>query len=292
MRSPCCLLALLGFDAGWALQVGTALPQRSIAMRPFAGRVAVMTAATAEEPTAPQPAIVVPPEGVLTLGPEGDAALAHLLEKTTEPSMQDTWRRAAFWENETASLLEIVNVLGRFESCTEWRDRTIFVPQEEINVRKEDERQSLTEGRHEMAMRMKCGERAALYQNLPNMPFKNAALASAIGLTVEDFQSLPVTRAPCEILYDAFAESRSTLIPYKVIDDRCKAMVNPDGTFNEVAFRVGWSKSCFLFIVGLFFFGKANFIWVLVGAKFLHDWQPDTIPTPKDMGLFKIFGVI
>ena len=32
--------------------------------------------------------------------------------------------------------------------------------------------------------------------------------------------------------------------------------------------------------------------WVLVGVKFLHDWKPDLIPGPKEMGLFKIWGIV
>ena len=142
-----------------------------------------------------------------------------------------------------------------------------------------------------MALRLKCGERAALFQNVPTRPFTNAELAKSIGLAVEDFEHLPVTRAACEILYDGLAESKSTLIPYAVLDARKDAMLSGGG-FNQVGFRVGWSKSCILFIIGLFFLGKANFIWVILAVKFLHDWQPDTIPGPKEMGLFKIWGIV
>lgn len=255
-----------------------------------------MTASVEESlASAPPPtveAIVVPPEGVREMSLAGEAVLSELLEKCPDSSMKDVWRRAAFWENETATMLELVNVLGRFESCSEWSDRSIFVTDGDISSREEDERQSLTKERHQMALRLKCGERAALWQNAPNLPFTNAELATSLGLTVEDFQRLPVTRAACEILYDGLAESRSTLIPYGTLDARRNAMVNADGTFNQVGFRVGWSKSCILFLVGLFLFGKANFIWVLVGVKFLHDWKPDLIPGPKELGLFKIWGIV
>ena len=50
-----------------------------------------------------------------------------------------------------------------------------------------------------MALRLKCGERAALWQNVPNFPFTNEALAASVGLTVDDFNRLPVTRAACEV---------------------------------------------------------------------------------------------
>ena len=76
-----------------------------------------------------------------------------------------------------------------------------------------------------------------------------------------------------------------------VLDERRNKMI-AGGNFNLNGFRLGWTKSCVLFIVGLFLFGKANFLWILVGAKLLHDWRPDLIPGPKELGLFKIWGIV
>ena len=72
------------------------------------------------------------------------AYLEELLTKTTDDSMREVWRRAAFWENETATLLEIVNVLGRYEKCAEWTPRTLFVDLDELGIKskEEDERQA------------------------------------------------------------------------------------------------------------------------------------------------------
>lgn len=257
-------------------------------------RSTVAMIASSDELAPAQPSMIdVGAEGVREMTSDGKAYLATLLEKCPDKSMQEVWRRAAFWENETATLLEIVNVLGRYESCSEWTARSLFVDldAEGVTSRSEDPRQGLTRERHSMALRLKCGERAALWQNVPNKPFTNAALAKSVGLTVEDLNSLPVTRAACEVLYDGLAESRSTLIPYGVLDARRNAMLL-DGGFNQGGFKVGWAKSCILFIVGFFLLGKANFIWVLLGVKFLHDWQPDVIPGPKEMGLFKIWGIV
>ena len=117
--------------------------------------------------------------------------------------------------------------------------------------------EALTRERHDMALRLKCGERAALWQNVPNFPFTNEALATSVGLTVDDFNRLPVTRAACEVLYDGLAESRSTLIPYGVLDARRDKMI-AGGKFDLNGFRLGWSKSCVLFIVGIFLFGKVR----------------------------------
>lgn len=143
-----------------------------------------------------------------------------------------------------------------------------------------------------MALRMGCAERVALSQNAPKLPFKNEALAASVGLTVDDFQNLTVSKSACNVLYDALAESRSGLIPYGVMDKRISNLLNSDGTFNEIAFRYGHAKSTILIIVGWFIFGKANFIWILVWVKVLHDWKPDLIPSPVDLGLFKIWGII
>jgi hypothetical protein len=257
---------------------------------------AVMSLASTDDIATAPPSvgrIDVGVEGVREMTTDQKAYLAELLEKCSNPNMQEVWRRAAFWENETATLLEIVNVLGRYESCSEWTQRSLFIDLAALNItsKAEDQRQALTQERHAMALRLKCGERAALWQNVPNFPFTNAALAKSVGLTVEDFEHLPVTRAACEVLYDGLAESRSTLIPYAVLDARRDAMLT-DGGFNLNAYRLGWSKSCILFIVGFFLLGKANFLWVLVGVKFLHDWQPELIPGPKEMGLFKIWGIV
>jgi hypothetical protein len=77
------------------------------------------------------------------------------------------------------------------------------------NTRKEDRSNSLTLKRHEMAKRLGCAERVALFQKVPELPFTNELLAKSVGLTVEDFQKLPVSIAACNIVFDALAESRS-----------------------------------------------------------------------------------
>ena len=273
----------LGLATSSAFQLAGVATPRIAQVRP----VAAFMVDTAPDSTA----IVVPVDGIRELGAAGEAHLAHLLEKTPDKTMAEIWKRSAFWENETATLLEIVNVLGRYEKVSEWTERSGFVLESEINARDEDPRQAITQKRYEMALRMGCAERPALWQNMPNRPFTNEALASSVGLTVEDFEGLPVTRSACNILFDGLAESRSGLIPYDVMDARRDAMVTPKG-FDQMAFRLGWSKSCILFVIGLFLFGKANFLWILIGVKLLHDWRPDIVPGPKELGLFKIWGIV
>jgi len=220
----------------------------------------------------------------MAMSPSSKALMDAMIAEM--PELGTSFRRAEFWSNTTVTLLEVINVLGRFESCSAFRERTDFAEIE--NLRQENELQAETYKRHEMAMRMGCAERVGLYQIGPTLPFTNAALAASIGKTVEDFEGMEVSKAACNTVYDALAESRSGLIPYATLDARRAAIVNEDGSFNEIAFRSGLYKSRGLIITAWFLFGKGNFVWVLVIAKLLHDWRPDIIPSPVDMGLFKI----
>merc|ERR1712032_1636285 len=151
---------------------------------------------------------------------------------------------------------------------------------------------SWTLQRYEMAQRMKTVERVALIQNCAELPFTNEKLAASVGRTVDDFNALPVTRAAIEVVYDALAESRASLIPPDLIDRRRGGMVNADGSFNELAFRTGLYKSRGIVIASWFMFGKGNFVWILVAVQFLHDAKPELFPTPKDLDLFKVFAIL
>jgi len=202
------------------------------------------------------------------------------------------FRRAEFWDNRMCTKMEILNVLGRWESATEWADRDFFITVSPKIAKKEVEDNSWTRQRYEMAKRMNTVERVALIQNCEKLPFTNEKLAASVGKTVDDFNALPVSRAAVDVVYDALAESRASLIPPTLIDSRKNSMINDDGSFNEVAFRLGLYKSRALVIFAWFMFGKGNFVWILVGAQFLHDARPDLFPTPKDLELFKWFAIV
>jgi len=207
------------------------------------------------------------------------------------------FRRAEFWDSRTATTMEVLNVLGRFEKASQWGERTFFVTVPKGVEKKEVEDNSWTKQRFEMAQRMNVVERAALIQRLAfdkaeTLPFTNEKLAASVGRTVDDFNSLPVSRAAVEVVYDALAESRASLIPPDKIDERRAGMINEDGSFNEIAFRAGLYKSRGIVIASWFMFGKGNFVWILVFVQFLHDARPDLFPTPKDLDLFKVFAVL
>jgi hypothetical protein len=199
-------------------------------------------------------------------------------------------RRAEFWSNQTATLLEVINVIGRFETCREWNQRTYFSTI--ASNREEGNYVGMTQKRYEMAQRGDLTERVALCQNVPMMPFTNAKLAASVGLTVEDFNSLVPTQSACNVVYDALAQSGNSLLPYDTVDQRAVGFLTADGALDELAFGVGHYTARFAIIVAWFLFGKGNFVWVVVFAKFLNDARPDLFPTPQELGLFKIGAFI
>ena len=202
------------------------------------------------------------------------------------------FRRAEFWDNRTATLMEVINVLGRWESAEQWGERDFFIEVPPELTKKEIEDNSWTAKRYEMAKRFGMVERVALQLNCQKLPFTNAALAAAVGKTVEDFETLPVSRAAIDVTFDALVESKASLLQPDVCDKRRSSIVNPDGSFNELAFRLGLYKARGIVIASWFMFGKGNFVWILVAVQFLHDARPDLFPTPKDLDLFKWFAIL
>jgi len=203
-----------------------------------------------------------------------------------------TFRRAGFWENGQATMMEIVNVLGRFESASEWGERDFFLEVDPKIARKEVEDNSWTLKRYQMAQRMGMVERVALAYNIGNLNFTNAKLAAAVGKTVEDFESLPVSTVAADIVFDALVESKSGLLNPDELNKRRNLIIGTDGTFNELNFRLGLYKARALVVLSWFLLGKGNFVWILVGCQLLHDARPDLFPTPKDLELFKIFAIV
>ena len=171
------------------------------------------------------------------------------------------FKRAEFWDGGDATILDIINVLGRFEEASQFGTRTEFA--EVKNYRLEDEAQGATLQRYEMAQRMKVVERIALLQNCPKMPFTNAPLAASVGKSVDEFNAMKVSPDAVQLVFDVLSQSKSGLIPPDVINSRRAGLTNADGSFNEGAFSFALYKARALVIVSWFFFGKGQ----IVGAR-------------------------
>ena len=112
--------------------------------------------------------------------------------------LSKVYRRAEPWDSRTATLLEVVNVVGRFEDCESWSQRKQF---SEPIVDKSAEDAAGTEKRAEFAKRHSQAERRAFKENVATLPFTNTALAASVGKTVDDFAALP-SEASLMVVFD------------------------------------------------------------------------------------------
>jgi len=180
--------------------------------------LALATGATALSLTARGPVLQTarsaPAAMILDMEPKLATASAPAALTAADADVDKIFQRCEWWDVQQATKLEVINVLGRWDSATEWAERTQF--SEVTDVRATSMKQSATRSRYEMAQRNNVVERVALQQNAPNMPFKNAALAASVGRTVADFQAMPVTKAAVNVVFDALVESRNGLIPPEV----------------------------------------------------------------------------
>ena len=285
-------LLLVALGSASTLQLGVAVPR--VAVRPSA-RAPVAIMQDVQAPPAPA-AVEVGFAGIkggIERLEENEPALRAILAKAPE-AMSKKMSRAEFWTNETATMIEVLNVVGRFQSHTDIKERNEFTA---AGYRDEDLRQAGTQKRYQMALKLGCSERYGLLCNVPKLPFTDEKLAASVGLTCEDFADLPVSVAACNIVYDALAESRSGLIPYADFDTRRKEWINDDGSINEARVGIGLAKSRSLVICAWFMFGKGNFVWILVIARALADIRPDLFAalnpaTEEGKVLWKAFAIL
>ena len=155
--------------------------------------------------------------------------------------------------------------LLRWETASEWAERTDFAIA--TAKRKEDLAQGATMERFEMAQRLGVVERLALLQNVPQLPFRDAALAASFGKSVGDFEAMPVSKAALNVVFDALAESKSGLLKPEVINERRAKWFKSDGGLDDGAIAVSLSKSRSLVLFSWLFFGKGRIYGFAVSAK-------------------------
>jgi len=184
---------------------------------------------------------------------------------------EKVYRRAEFWEPERCTLLDVANVLGRWEAAAQWGVRTQFSIVAKDAVREGSMAQGATKERYEMARRNNAVERVALVQNINKLPFKNDKLAASFGKTAKDFQKMPLNPAAVNTVFDALSESKSSMVVSAVADQRRSRMVNEDGTINEGAFAAGLYKSRAIVSLSWVFYGKAQIYGVFAFGKIFID---------------------
>lgn len=175
-----------------------------------------------------------------------------------------TYRRAEFWDSESCSLLEVVNVLGRWERADEWSERTEFT---EVEGGQSSQLQAGTRKRYEMARRTGTVERIAMQQNVKRLPFRDAALARGLGLSVAEMDAVEVTPAAVDVVYDALSQSKASLLPPDTLEARRSGWLAADGAFDAGAFAASLYKARVAVIASWFVFGKGNLVGLLVVLK-------------------------
>lgn len=162
-----------------ALQVGVLRSPVSVASRSLGPRMELEAASTSEvaqaAPLSEQQ--LWKPDGLLSRDVVVLPHVANLL--SANPALGDILRRAEFWSNETATLLEVLNVLGRWQTADQIKERSLFTP-EDMNPREENIFQSATKRRYEMAQRLGSCERMGLIQNAKGLPFTDEKLAASV----------------------------------------------------------------------------------------------------------------
>ncbi|KAL3905789.1 MAG: hypothetical protein SGPRY_010791 [Prymnesium sp.] len=189
------------------------------------------------------------------------------------------YRRAQFWERESCTLLDICNVLGRWDSVTEWAQRTAFAAPAARRV--DSMALGATLERYEYAQRNGLVERVAMQQNVGKLPFKNAKLAAAFGKSVAEFNAIPVSSTAVDVVFDSLVQSKSSMVKAQLADERKNSWINEDGEINEGTFASGLYKSRVLVIFSWLFFGKGRVVGVLVAGRVALDnlkLDPDIIP--------------
>jgi hypothetical protein len=187
------------------------------------------------------------------------------------PNLKRTYRRAVFWSKERATLLQVVNVLGRWESASEWGTRVEFVEDDDVNPRESTKLQAATRHRAEVAARLGSVERVAFHQNVKKLPFTNDALARSVGLHAADLDAMEVSEDACEVVFDALAQSKTSLLPPEAVDERRAGWITTRGGFDDAAFSRDLAKGQALVVSSLLVLYMAQAAGAVIALRLFAD---------------------
>lgn len=168
--------------------------------------------------------------------PPGRLRVGHL-------SMSEkTFKRAdTIGFGESVTEREVINVLGRWKSYTDWD----YAP--ELDAAADDplppysERKLMdparTPQRRKMLKKMGQVQRWLFVQNVQELPFKDNALARGLGCTARELNQEPVNPLAAEIVFDALSGGKGGFAAKEVADERRRTYAkNDDGSFDAQAF--------------------------------------------------------
>lgn len=191
--------------------------------------------------------------------------------RISESALSRSFGRCEPWSPDRATLLEVINVVGRFRDSSAWSDRTSpFATVDDASASTAD--QAATAKRRAFADKMSQVERLAFVENVPQLPFEDESLAATAGLSVKAFAAMTVEPAHLAVVFDSLARSKTTLVDRSQADERIASWRRDDGSFDVDAFSSGLRKGSVAVLAAnavLYFFltaGAAVVARVVLGA--------------------------
>jgi hypothetical protein len=148
-----------------------------------------------------------------------------------------------------------------------------------------------------MAVKQNLCERAAFILNVPNLPFRNAKMAEALGMTVDDFADIVPSFAACNLVFAMLTESQSGLIAADLVDERRAALISETGRLNHGAINRALLKARSLCVFSAMVLGGGRAVLPLIVFKVATDkvvqvreaWESLDLPA---WGVFAAFCVV
>ena len=196
-------------------------------------------------------------------------------------SAQTFKRAASILGGETVTEREVVNVIGRWSKTSDWNDIGLAAELDQIIAEADGNSTALrlrpkvgkidqqrTPERREMLVRMGQVQRVFFVENVPMLPFTDAAMAASVGATAQELNAEPLSQLALDVVFDALTASKSTFANKEEADARRSTYTRPDGSFDAMALEADLGQGRFnIFAFGAVFYGTPNLIGLALGIK-------------------------
>ena len=195
----------------------------------------------------------------------------------------DVFKRAeVLFGGETVTEREVVNVIGRWKETSQWNDIGVAVQLDKMvaaGVRSKSQGtfsdrptevvdQQRTPERRKMLRKMGQVQRFLFVENVPTLPFKDAALARSVGASVRELNSEPLNPLALEVVFDALTQSKSSFANQTAANARRTSYQNKDGSFNAAALTSDLAAGrLYVYSFAAAFYGTQNLLVLAVLYK-------------------------
>ena len=190
-----------------------------------------------------------------------------------------------------------MNVLGRFNKCSNWNDAGIAKQMDDPRIqnlsRKEQKTSPLyqkldsddparTPARRAMLKKMGQAQRCMLVDNVPSLAFRDQKLAASIGATASELNKEPVSELACDIVFDALTQSKSGFVSFVRADEARMSYQSADGSFDAATFEADLDAARLNVIKATAVFpGSIIFVQLIIAVQLSAD--PSNVQAGLDM---------